>query len=867
MANAVLPKQAEHAILDALRRVGYEDSLIDHNVEFNIVGVTSPYLEPVPVVAFWDQPFDQLTSAISVRCLPSTEYADHHVGMLGRYLWTPYSIVARPDYCELWEALPTNGVRQPLMLEDSVPYSELASKLEVRRDDFSPDKVRDRKLRWRQMSLYEVVKKPTAFFEWAFCPTRDELKRMLKRALLEGLHDHLDMPAKAERLRWLLRFTGVRIAWDKGWLPCSSRNSATELVSVASKYPIPLQVVPEAYELAERFIDSVGSSISLGIADGGLLSQILQTNGLVEDLRREWKLYPTPPDIAWEMVETIPIEAVAEADRLVWDGTCGTGTLMVVSMERLRQLSNRYDKEPEEMTRSLIGNDRQPLLADLSRLALDTALGKLQGASWQIQTSDVLKFGLDSFERRPNIIVGNPPFEARGPRADLAMRVIERYIDVLEPGGVLTVVLPRTILGATGGHAVKFREKLLKGFELYEMWELPQGFAPNVSSEAAIVCGRKRYSHEIQRSAVVWKVFEPSRRNPPLTDVVSSPDIWLKSDTKALESPLMLRLRRHLKGFPRLSDIIGPERITMGITLGAEGSQTLLQEEEFDSRPYLTGRTDMTPFYIPWRENPRWIRYSDSTIHRARRRYKTLFQGRKVLVSRKSTGGSPWSTRSAVDELGLYPSDDFIVVAPEPSLSCEVVAALFNSALICLWIRLANPARTIRVGECASIPIPETWTKEEQQRIEQITVSLSLMRHDLADRHQQGDIDTALKTIEAKTLELDELVYNGYQVPEEMRAQVSAYLIRRGKARPGFNRPLVREHEIRIAKAAAVFTEDHSRRMGTLLEARKQRHLSAEEIAELEDLLALWEKAQILSGAAALSQEQADWSKSLVSPA
>ncbi len=864
MTNALLPKPAEHAILDALRRVGYEDFLIDHNVEFNIFGATSPYLEPVPVVAFWNQPFDQLTSAIGVRWLPSTECAYPHIGMLGRYLWTPYSIVARPDYCELWEALPTNGVRSPLMLEDSVAYSELASKLEVRRGDFSPDKVRDRKLRWRQMSLYEVAKKPTVFYEWAFCPTRDELKRMLKKALREGLHDHLDMPVKAERLRWLLRFTGVRIAWDKGWLPCASRNSATELVSAASKYPVSLRAVPEAYELAERFIDAVGSSISLGIADGGLLSQILQTNGLVEDLRREWKLYPTPPDIAWEMVETIPIEAIAEADRLVWDGTCGTGTLMVVSMERLRQLSNRYDKQPEQMTTNLIGNDRQPLLADLSRMALDTALGKIQGPNWQIQTCDVLNLGLDSFRRRPNIIVGNPPFEARGPRADLAIRIIEGYIDILEPGGVLAVVLPRTILGASGSHAVRFREKLLKGFELYEMWELPQGFARNVSSEAAIICGRKRYSHEIQRSAVIWKVFEPSRRNPPLTDVVSSPDIWLKSDTKALESPLLLRLRKCLKEFPSLEDTIGSGRITMGITHGLEGDKAIFQEEELDSHPYLSGRTNMAPFYLPRRGNQKWIRYSDSALHRARRGYESLFRGRKVMVSRWSTGGSPWAVQAAVDQWGLYPSDDFIAIAPEPALSCEVVAALFNSALISLWIRLNNPSRTIRVGECAAVPVP-TSTQPEIGKLEEVAQNLCALRQQLAGG--QGDQNTVLNEIEAKTLELDEIAYDAYRMPEELRAQVSSYLVKHDKSRPGFDRPLVREHEFKFTKAAEVFTEGHGRRMRTLLETRKQRHLSAGEMAELEDLLTRWEKAQILFGTAALSHEQPEWSKSLISSA
>lgn len=864
MIHAQLPKAAERAILDALRGIGYEEFLIARDVEFNFIGVTSRYLEPVPVVAFWDRPFDQLTSAIGVRYLPPAEEASHHVTAMGQYLWVPYTIVARPDCCEIWESLPTNGVRQPVLLNDSVVYSELASMLETQRDEFNPAQIRERKLRWRQMSLYEIAKEPSAFFEWAFRPTRDQLRRLLKKALQEGLHDHLDTAIKIERLRWLLRFTGVRIAWDKGWLPCISRNSPSELVKAASEYPVPLGPAPEAYELAERFIDTISASINLGIADGGLLSQILQTNGLIEDLRREWKLYPTPPDIAWEMVKTIPMEAVPEEKRLVWDGTCGTGTLMVVSMERLRQISERYTKESGRLTLSLMGNDRQPLLADLSRLALDTALGKLEGSNWQIHTSDVLKFGPDAFPQRPNIIVGNPPFEARGPGADMAIRVIEQYIDILEPGGVLAVVLPRTLLGATGRHAVGLREKLIRGFEIYELWELPQGFAPNVSSEAAIICGRKRYPHEAQRSAVVWKVFEPSRRRPPLTDVVSSPEVWLQSDNRALESPLMLRLRNCLKGLQPLGKVIGSGRLTMGITVGTEGKEAILQEAEPDSRPFLAGRTNMAPFYIPWKECPGWIRYIPDKLHRARRRYEGRFQTRKVLVTRWSTGGSPWAVRAAVDENGLFPSDEFIAIWPEPTIKCEVVAALFNSALINLWLRLANPSRTIRVGVCAAIPIPEGWSEQESKKLEELGDTLSRLRRELAEG--SCDRKALLREIEESTLELDEAIYDAYRLPHELRAEVSAYLVRHGRPRPGFDRPLVKEREVKPVEPAEVFTEEHTLRMAALLEARRQRQLTEEEMAELENLVVRWEKAQILSGAAGLSGEQPEWGRSLILP-
>lgn len=863
MINPPLPKEAECAILDSLQRIGYANSMIDQNIQFNILGVTSRYLEPVPLAAFWGSPFDQLTSAIGVRYLLPAEHAGEHVGALGKYLWVPYSIVARPDCCEIWESLPTNGLRQPVLLEDSVSYSDLASRLEIRREQLNPGQIRERKLRWRQMSLYEIAKEPTAFFDWAFCPTRDQLRHLLRKALKEGMHNHLDTPVKVERLRWLLRFIGVRIAWDKGWLQCLSRRSPSELVTAASQYPVPLRPPAEARELAERFIDSIGASVNLRIADGGLLSQILQTNGLIEDLRREWKLYPTPPDIAWEMVDTIPMEAVPEEKRLVWDGTCGTGTLMVVSMERLRQISDRYVKEPEQLTLSLMGNDREPLLADLSRIALDTALGKLQGPNWQIHTSNVLDFGIDTFAQRPNIIVGNPPFEARGPGADKAMEIIERYIDILEPGGVLAVVLPRTLLGATGRHAVGLREKLIRGFEIYELWELPQGFAPNVSSEAAIICGRKRYPHELQRSAVVWKLFEPHRRTPPLTDVVSSPDVWLQSKHKAMESPLMLRLRGHFQDFRVLSDVVSRKRITEGIRTGAAGSIDILMEEEEGAHPFLRGRTDMVPFYIPWHQRPRWIRYDSPRLDAPRRQYEFAFKQRKVLITRWSTGGSPWAGQAAVDEHGLYPSDDFISISPEPMLSCKLVAGLFNSALINCWLRMSNPSRTIRVGECATIPVPVNWSEHELQKIEELARRLSFLRQELAGNPSERK--ALLQQVEESTLELDEAVYDAYRVPEEVRAEVSDYLVRHGKPRPGFDRPLLKEREIKIAESAKVFTEDHGQRMIALLEARKQRDLSQEETDELEILVARWEKAQVLSSTRELSREHPEWARSMAS--
>lgn len=119
IANGVSLGEREQTIVGALHTVGYGKSLLANNVEFNFTGRPSAYLEPVPLAAFWDKPFDQFTSAIGIRAVTSTEPARRHLDALGKYLWVPFSIIARPDVCEIWETLPTNGVREPTLLDTS----------------------------------------------------------------------------------------------------------------------------------------------------------------------------------------------------------------------------------------------------------------------------------------------------------------------------------------------------------------------------------------------------------------------------------------------------------------------------------------------------------------------------------------------------------------------------------------------------------------------------------------------------------------------------------------------------------------------------------------------------------------------------
>ena len=291
------------------------------------------------------------------------------------------------------------------------------------------------------------------------------------------------------------------------------------------------------------------------------------------------------------------------------------------------------------------------------------------------------------------------------------------YLNRLKPGGMISTIMPRTLLGATGTAASELRTNLLNKLEIYEIWDVPQGFVPYTSSELAVISARKRFPHENPRTPVIWKMLDPGRKKSAMVDVVPSPDDWMSTRQSSIEPPLLLKLRALIGSYPVLSDLMDGTWITEGITPGSTGRGDVLDRDEPGALRYLTGRSGMDPFDISWSTNPRWIRYDSPNIWRPRRSYQALFEGRKVLLGRWASGGHPWVARAAIDNEGIFPSEDFIAIAPEPKLTCEFICGLLNSALINCWLKLVNPSRTIRVGACQSIPMPMNCTDESVQSV------------------------------------------------------------------------------------------------------------------------------------------------------
>ena len=852
MIGAQMPAGVERAILEAFAGIGYGESLVRHNIEYDLEGRD---LSPVQMAAFWKMPPDQFTSAVAVRWMADSEASVGEIRSLGTQLWAPYGLVAKPTHCELWNTLPPSSSSHPKTIEESISYSDLTTKLKLHEQLVGREQVQRRKVQSRQLALYEGSSSNDVFLEWAFQPTQKALRKLLSGLIDELDHSDPNWPSKSERLRLLLRLLAVRIAWDKNKLNSVDRTSPEAILEEALTYPTKLSADPKHRDLylAEQFVDSM-HSVNLGIVDGGTLSQILQINGLTKEMRDQWKFYPTPADLAWRMVQAIPFQVVDVDDLLVWDGTCGTGTLLVAALERLRQLTGNDGISGQQIAPAIFGNDQEPLFADLAQINLEIAAGDVTQKKWNISEQDVLTYDPKTLPRLPSIILGNPPSKVMGRGTNYAIDIVNKYLSMLKPGGLISTVIPRLLLDSTERGARNLRENLLDKLEIYEILDVPRGFVPYANGELAVISARKRYTNEDSRGPITWKTLDPKREKPSMVGVVSSPDVWLRAEQRSIEPPLLVELRDELEGHSVLSDLIGRNNVIEGITPGKAGKWDVLDRNEFEAVPYLTGQKGMVPFFPSWDANPRWIRYSSPKIFRARRSQRGLFERRKVVLNRRTPSGQSWISLAAIVEGGVYPSDEFIVIGPEPTLPCEFICGLLNSALINCWLKLANPSQTVRIEACRSIPMPNDYSNERIQPVMKAVNQITTLR----GQYIIGDADIppyAREELIRATLELDQAVYDLYKISDSIRNKVGYFYHWYDKPRPGFDVHPGGTFAFSLPLPETTFTASQASRLRELQESKIDRDLSEFEKKELDDLVTKWEEAYIAHNQLALDQK------------
>ena len=842
MPATMLEGPAAQEIRSAFASVGYGQDSVTEDFSFALTQSNNIEHDALPIAAFWQKPYDQFSSALAVRTYRDGEpsHLDKHISVLAQDLWLPYLIILARDTYKCWETLPLNGVaaqqpsQEPLFV---CRRGDLERNLQRHKDRVSPEHISRQKYRFRQMALYEASSNSSSFFEWAFEPTRKELRKHISK-VARSVGGIQIGTSEEERARWLLRLLAARIALDKGWsAPANAgRADGEALLCAARDYPGYRQSSLSAQEIASVVAEEL-SLINMAAVDSALLGQIFQTSALPSELRREWKLYPTPARIAWEMMKSLPVETIPSASRRIWDGTCGTGSLLVAGLERLRTAQGPADEAGfcMRVSRMIGGNDQQSVLTEATRVALDLDIGK--SLEWDLTSMDVKRVEFDNLSLNPTIVVGNPPFEAHSGRPERAIAILSHYLRQLPVGGLISIIVPKTLLSGGLTRGRQLREDLLEKLDILEIWDLPRGTFPGANSDAAVISGRRPGAISSHGRPVLWR-FMSAKSRSPLLDIADAQTLWQKGADRAIYPPLLLRLRQALaiESYIPLHRFVPERNRTKGITLGKASREpgTLSHQWEAGRKPYLERRLGMLPFRLPPRNRQSWLRYSQS-LERPRPQHEGLFCRQKLFISRHETRGGSWPLRAAVDYEGIFPSDQFYVLDPELPYTADVLAAIFNSAFANCWLRLANPGFTTRLRECLGIPVPSEPDRSVLEELERLSCLLGRGYEILS---------------KSAIYRVDRLVYDLYGLSVPLRAQIAAYFRWKGEKRPGFNDVLVEDMPIEWPEPGSVYGPHHERRLKELSE--HQDGARPEDIEqEFEELLQRTERAALLQSAQA----------------
>lgn len=485
-----------------LRNAGYAGNKGAVVWEYEYVTGTQEKKSRADLVAFADSDrLDISTACIAVEQCTNEEFRESKLMNL-RYLGAPVALLAFPAHVEIW---PVAASSSKLEGEPNyLPYDSLNEYFAERRDELSPRSLLDAKRGVRQLSFIDIDSSLESF-------ARETTRKILVERFTEAIAAIPETtrklhPEAVSRLAiWVL---AARILQDKLSRQNNPFADLRAIGNVVSLLETAQEFFPQYFdgvrddiaevgtEALDEFYDALGREISFRNLTNDMLAYFYEHTLVTEEMRRTLGVYYTPQkNVAERILERLPIESLPPEDRTIFDGTCGSGNLLLAAYDRLNELLPvQYSREEKHgyLTKHIWGLDIDPFACEVARLSLflyDLPVGD----SWKVQQGDVFQDNpIELFGQQPAVIIGNPPFKetrSAGKRRQRAAEVVDRYVQWLRPGGFLGVIVPVTFLQNESAEAT--RKRLLEHCDVLEIWHLPEGAIPGSAAATAVILAHK----------------------------------------------------------------------------------------------------------------------------------------------------------------------------------------------------------------------------------------------------------------------------------------------------------------------------------------------------------------------------------------
>ena len=711
------------------RIAGYPEENICKNFP---VLVSGSVVEKIDFVACSNSKIQDVSTSCISYISTTNEQVEHYLDC-AKYAATPIVIFQIPQEYSIWNVKKTSS--ECLKSGDA---EAIIDYLEQNRFSFLPDTIFNAKQEGYQITLFE------AFGLIDIC--HDATSKILAEEFIKGINAGKDywseknnkkaarVANKREFISELANITmhiiAAIIIYDKENESTNAPSNILEILDrMSSKYEnyFDKKVL---YKYSEKMVEAIFGALNKTInyrsIDHELLGYFYESfllnndSDAAERFRKEMGIYYTPKYLAEIMLSSLPFEMIKVDDRKVFDGTCGSGTLLISSIKRLEKLlpkSTSVDEKRMYLAGHIFGNDMDEIATDVARLSM-LLFSLPQSIDWQIESKDF--FDLD-ISGKYTFIVANPPFseERKVTRKQKAAVFFLRYMESLIPLGYICVVLPEVFL--ENDSCKDAREYLLSNFDILEIWNLPGSIFNNNAATIIIIARKTRNQGKIVQIRTLTRnnvSIEGFKRYQTwdLEYSYSETSRWNNDSSKRiLYSPLVHILDRLESKKNRLGDIC---KIIIGADLckdsfeviGNNRSDKYIKNAEHFKKYYLDELNLVDIDYEALKIYEKTDGQKQITYPGLRTRYQNerVFRGRKILVKRNSTPGQLNCVSAAIDDNGYIPGISFIVVSPKPNCRypIEVICAWINSELFQLYARSRYVRRSISIDTFKKIPFP-----------------------------------------------------------------------------------------------------------------------------------------------------------------